>query len=100
MRLLQLGSPAVGLEIEVTEGVRVPIGKGFSGRIAALREPWIVEDVSTIEVYSPFLRDHGLGSLAGVPLLAEDRLVGVLGVGTFERRQFSEEDLMLLRLVA
>jgi len=91
---------AAGLEVEVTEGVRVPVGQGFAGRIAAQREPWVVEDVSTIEIYSPFLRQHGLGSLAGVPLIADERLVGVLDVGTFERRDFSEDDLLLLRLVA
>src|SRR5262249_19787297 len=54
---------AVGLEVEVKEGVRVPLGQGFSGRIAARREPWVVEDVSTIEVFSPFLREHGVRSL-------------------------------------
>jgi GAF domain-containing protein/anti-sigma regulatory factor (Ser/Thr protein kinase) len=91
---------AVGLEAEVREGGRVPLGRGFSGRIAARREPWVVEDASTIEIFSPFLREQGVVSLAGVPMLADERLVGVLDVGTCRRREFSDDDVLLLQLVA
>jgi serine phosphatase RsbU (regulator of sigma subunit) len=38
--------------------------------------------------------------LLGVPLLSGDELVGVLHVGSLTRREFSEEDVHLLQLVA
>jgi signal transduction histidine kinase len=39
-------------------------------------------------------------SLAGVPLVAEGRLIGVLSVGSREADKFSNEDLRVLRLAA
>jgi GAF domain-containing protein/anti-sigma regulatory factor (Ser/Thr protein kinase) len=90
----------VGLEVEIDEGVRVPLGRGFAGQVAARREPWVVENASTVEIFSPFLREQGVVSMAGVPMLADERIVGVLDVGSLERRQFSDEDVLLLRLVA
>jgi serine phosphatase RsbU (regulator of sigma subunit)/anti-sigma regulatory factor (Ser/Thr protein kinase) len=76
----------------------VPVGRGFAGRIAALREPLVVEDAREIDVVSPLLRESGVRSLAGVPLLVEKRLLGVLHVGTRELRRFSPDDLALLQL--
>ena len=37
---------AQGLEEEVELGVRIPVGKGFAGRIVAENKPRIVDDVS------------------------------------------------------
>jgi serine phosphatase RsbU (regulator of sigma subunit)/anti-sigma regulatory factor (Ser/Thr protein kinase) len=86
-------------EGEVERGVEVPVGRGFAGRVAERREPVVVTDVSTIEVVSPFLRER-IHSLAGVPLVVEDRMLGVLHVGTRERREFTAEDVALLQLAA
>jgi sigma-B regulation protein RsbU (phosphoserine phosphatase) len=36
---------ASGLEEEVERGVRIPIGKGFAGRVAATRSPVVGDDV-------------------------------------------------------
>ncbi len=92
---------ALGLEEDAVKRVRIPLGVGFSGTIAARREPLIAEDTSNIEIFSPVLRARGLRSLAGVPMLADgDRVVGVLHVGSLEQRRFSEDDVLLLRLVA
>ena len=88
-----------GLEEEVKEHVTVPVGKGFAGRIAASRKPTIVEDVSQAEIESPFLREK-VRSLIGAPLMVEDRVTGVLHVGTVKKRQFSGDDVRLLQLVA
>src|SRR5262249_30662531 len=85
---------------EAEHHLRVPLGAGFAGAIAAQRKESVVEDTSTIEIFSPLLREKGVRSLVGMPLLAQDRIVGVLEVGTLERRAFSQDDLLLLRLVA
>ena len=38
--------------------------------------------------------------MVGVPLLIEEQMVGVLHVGTYDRRQFSTDDAQLLQTVA
>jgi K+-sensing histidine kinase KdpD len=91
---------AVGLEREVEEGVRIPIGKGFAGRVAAERTPVILDDVDHADVLNPILREEGIKSLLGVPLVFANEVIGVLHVGTLEPRKFTPDDVELLELVA
>jgi PAS domain S-box-containing protein len=88
-----------GPEEAVAAQVRVPLGEGFAGRIAATREPLVVDDVTAFPVVNSFLRDH-LHSVAGVPLVAGDQLVGVLHVGTVQLRHFTPDDVQLLQQVS
>src|SRR4051794_4080334 len=91
---------AKGIEEEVEQGVRIPLGRGFAGRIAAASSPVIIEDVDHADIYNPILREKGIRSLLGVPLLVEGRVIGVLHVGTLTRRRFTPADRDLLQLVA
>lgn len=91
---------AVGLEEEVQRGVRIPFGRGFAGRIAAEARPVFLPDVSQADVLNPLLREKGVASLLGVPLVAHGTVLGVLHVGTLAPRQFGSEDVDLLQLVA
>lgn len=92
---------AKGLEEEVERGFTLPVGAGFAGRIAATQLPVVVEDLdnSPIEIVNPLMRQKGVRSLLGVPLIVEGRLVGVLHIGTLERRDFDSDDIHLLRTV-
>jgi GAF domain-containing protein len=80
---------AKGLEEEVERGVRIPIGGGFAGRIAAERTPIFIADAERAEIMNPILREAGVRSLLGVPLIVEGRAVGVLHVGTLAPREFT-----------
>ncbi|HEX9349939.1 MAG TPA: GAF domain-containing protein [Gaiellaceae bacterium] len=91
---------AVGLEEVVERGVRIPIGRGFAGRVAAMRQPIVLEHVDHVNVLNPVLREKGIKSLLGVPLIVGDNVLGVLHVGTLEPRVFTEDDVELLQLVA
>ncbi|ATY12285.1 diguanylate phosphodiesterase [Amycolatopsis sp. AA4] len=91
---------AVGLEEEVYQGVRIPIGSGFAGRIAALREPVVIDHVDRGTVVNPLLWERGLRTMLGVPMLAGSTLVGVLHVGCVEPRKFSAADVETLRRLA
>ncbi len=91
---------AKGLEEEVEQGVRVPVGQGFAGRIAAERRSITVEHLDRADVFSPTLREKGVRSLLGAPLLVEGRVLGVVHVGTLSPRRFSDSDVRLLQLVA
>ncbi|NUT04198.1 MAG: SpoIIE family protein phosphatase [Hamadaea sp.] len=90
----------VGLEEELQFDIRVPMGIGFAGRVAAGGEPLVIEHVDRGDVFSHVLIDHRVTSMAGVPLLVAGRVVGVLRVGSVEARTFTEDDIELLRLVA
>jgi serine phosphatase RsbU (regulator of sigma subunit)/anti-sigma regulatory factor (Ser/Thr protein kinase) len=88
---------AHGLEEEVRRGVRIPVGRGFAGRIAATRQPVRIVDIATADIANPILRERGLKSLLGVPLLVEGRVIGVLHVGTLHQRNFSDDDTQVLQ---
>lgn len=72
---------AQGLEEEVRQGSRVPIGLGFAGRIAGERRAMTINRIDETTVVNPILRRRGIVALCGAPLIFEDRLVGVLHVG-------------------
>jgi signal transduction histidine kinase len=91
---------AVGLEEEVEAGVRIPFGRGFAGRVAAERRPIVLDDVDHADVLNPILREKGIKSMLGVPLLVRDEVLGVLHVGTLQHRKFTQDDIVLLQLVA
>jgi PAS domain S-box-containing protein len=90
---------ARGLEEAVALRIRVPVGDGFAGRIAATRQPLIVDDLSTFPVAHPILRER-LRSVAGVPLLVGEHLLGVVHVGSATPRHFTEAEVKLLEQVA
>ena len=50
---------AVGIEEEVEQGVRIPVGRGFAGKVAADRAPVILDDVDHADVLNPLLREKG-----------------------------------------
>jgi serine phosphatase RsbU (regulator of sigma subunit)/anti-sigma regulatory factor (Ser/Thr protein kinase) len=93
---------AKGLEEEVEQRFRLPVGRGFAGRVAFTREPVTIADldITPVEVVNPLLREKGVRSLLGVPLIVEGMVVGVLHVGSLTQRDFTESDAELLQLVA
>src|SRR6185503_15528366 len=91
---------AHGIEEEVTGGVRIPIGQGFAGRVAKDRRPVILEDIRHSNVLNPILREKGIRSLLGVPLIAHGKLLGVLHVGALLPARFQQRDADVLEVVA
>jgi signal transduction histidine kinase len=91
---------ALGIEEEVEQGIRVPVGRGFAGRVVAEGRPVVLDDLERADVVNPLLRGKGLRSMLGVPLLVAGRVIGVLHVGSLTQRRFTSEDTELLQLVA
>ncbi|HEX2410738.1 MAG TPA: SpoIIE family protein phosphatase [Solirubrobacteraceae bacterium] len=89
---------ACGIEEEVDAGVAIPLGRGFAGRIAAERQALAIDDVDHADILNPILREKGIRSLLGVPLLVEGRVIGVLHVGSLSPRHFTDEERELLQL--
>ncbi|HLX33614.1 MAG TPA: ATP-binding protein [Candidatus Limnocylindrales bacterium] len=82
---------------------QVPFGEGITGRVAASREPLVITDVGK----DPrFLWVRGIdqrrfvASMLSVPLVWNDRTVGVLNVQTEHHRDFAESDVAHLRAIA
>ena len=99
-RRVLVARAARGLEEEVRQGVQVPLARGFAGRVAAQAEPIIIEDLERAEVVNPILRQKGIRSMLGVPVHVEGHVIGVLHIGTLQRRDFDDSDVSLLQHAA
>ena len=95
-----IATAAAGLEEEVRQGVRIPVGHGFAGRIAAECQPAILDRVDHTTVLNPILWAKGIQSMVGVPMVAAGRVIGVLHVGSLTPRRFTGDDVELLQLAA
>lgn len=96
-----IATAASGLREEIRRGgVRIPIGSGFAGRVAAQRRPLILDHVDSHSMANPALATAGVTALVGVPLIRTGTVVGVLQVGSTSPRTFTPDDVELLQLVA
>ena len=95
-----IATAAAGLEEEVRQGVRIPVGHGFAGRIAAEHRPVVLDRVDHTTVLNPILWAKGIRSMMGVPMVAGGRVIGVLHVGSLAPRRFTSGDVELLQLAA
>ncbi|HEY3831406.1 MAG TPA: GAF domain-containing SpoIIE family protein phosphatase [Acidimicrobiia bacterium] len=91
---------ACGIEEEVRQGVRIPLGRGFAGGIAASRQAVRLDRVDATTVTNPILWESGIQVMLGVPLLRGDAVLGVLHVGRLAKQPFTEQDIELLQVAA
>jgi sigma-B regulation protein RsbU (phosphoserine phosphatase) len=81
-----------------TERTRVPLGRGVVGQVALTRQAILLNDVSTSDIYLPANPD--VRSELSVPLIAKNRLIGVLDIESEQADYFRPEHLHLLTLTA
>jgi phosphoserine phosphatase RsbU/P len=91
---------AWGVEEEVRQGVRLAVGHGFAGKVAATRQPVTLDRVDASTVANPLLWEKGIRAMLGVPLLNGDELLGVLHVGSLSERRFTATESDVLAYVA
>jgi serine phosphatase RsbU (regulator of sigma subunit) len=91
---------ALGIDAGAWRGLRIPVGEGFGGRVAARRRLLVVRGEDETRSVSPALSGLGLCAIMGVPLLVEGDVIGVLHVGSYTDREFDDEEKRLLGLVA
>ena len=84
--------------------VEVEPGKSIQGQVLATKIPIVGEDVAEHELASPdsraLAKDFGLHGFAGIPLLANDRSIGVLNVLDKPIRRFTDDEVSLLTAFA
>ena len=80
------------------ERMRIPVGKGVAGQVALTRQPILLNDVSKADYYvsaNPEVRSE-----LAVPLIAKNRLIGVLDLESEQLDFFRDEHLNVLTMTA
>jgi sigma-B regulation protein RsbU (phosphoserine phosphatase) len=80
------------------EQLHIPMGRGVVGQVALTRQPVLLNDVTTAENYvevNPEVRSE-----LAVPLIAKNRLIGVMDIESEQAGYFRAEHLRLLTLTA
>lgn len=93
---------AKGIAPNITEGARVKIGHGVAGKVAANREPILVQDVTEAKDH-PLLKDEYFtsGSFISFPLVYHDELLGVVNLtNRVMQGIFVDEDVERVRLLS
>jgi diguanylate cyclase (GGDEF)-like protein len=82
-------------------GRGLKLGEGIAGDVGRTRAPVIIPDVSNHESYLGFWGEaERVGSLAAVPILYQDSLLGVMAVTRPEQEPITELHLKLLCAIA
>jgi signal transduction histidine kinase len=85
---------------ELIGTLRIPVGQGVVGRVAAEGKPVVIADVDRAADLTRVVHELRIKSLCYVPLLIPGRIVGVLHVGSLTPREFSDDDVELLHSAA
>jgi sigma-B regulation protein RsbU (phosphoserine phosphatase) len=80
------------------ERTRLPVGKGVVGQVALTRQPILLNDVKTADFY--ISANSEVRSELAVPLIAKNRLIGVMDLESTEADYFTPEHLHVLTLTA
>jgi GAF domain-containing protein/signal transduction histidine kinase len=91
-----------GIPFDMARVLRVPIGRGLTGRVAASGQPLVVPNVEEdgTSLYPQFNREHQYTSFMGVPVAYREQTIGVLSVMTVSQRAFSADEVALLAGIA
>jgi K+-sensing histidine kinase KdpD len=81
---------------------RLPMGVGITGRVAASGKPIVSINVRRDRRFAWLagVDEPRLTSMASVPLLWNDQVIGVLNVQTVERRAFTGDEIRFLEALA
>ena len=93
---------AVGENAESLKGLRVPMGEGVAGWVAATGNPLVVPDVSLDPHWSSFTKKHPelhIQSIACVPVRSGNKTLGVIQLLNSKLDLMSEYSISFLRIL-
>ena len=93
---------AIGEDMESLNGLRVPLGEGVAGWVAATGNPLIVPNVALDPHWAAFARKHPdlhIQSIACLPVRCENRTVGVIQLLNSKLDLLSEYSISFLRIL-
>jgi len=105
--LLEESTNELSFELDVRDGIRLPkdrirVGEGLNSWVASHHEPLLigsVADEKRIGVRA-VADTKPTESWLGVPMIARDRLIGVISVESFKKNAFTNDDMLLLTAIA
>jgi len=105
--LLDESTNELAFELDVRDDVRLPkermcLGEGLNSWVASHHEPLLigsVADEKRIGVRA-VVDSKPTESWLGVPMIARDRLIGVISVESFKKNAFTNDDMLLLTAIA
>jgi GAF domain-containing protein len=74
-----------------------PLTRGIMGRVARLGEPALVNDITQEKDYVP--TTHRTRSLLAVPIIRDDRVIGVINLENTDPDYFTEDDLSFVTIL-
>ena len=93
---------AVGEDSSTLRGLRVPLGQGVAGWVAATGNPLVVPNVSLDPHWSTFARNHpdlNIHSIACVPIRSGENTLGVIQLLNSKLDLLSEYSISFLRIL-
>jgi len=105
--LLEESTNELSFELDIRDGIRLPkerihLGEGLNSWVASHHEPLLigsVADEKRIGVKA-VVDSKPTESWLGVPMIARDRLIGVISVESFKKNAFTNDDMRLLTAIA
>jgi phosphoserine phosphatase RsbU/P len=95
---------ARGIDPEIVERTRIPLGRGIAGQVAATGQPMVARDVREVPGFEPNpvqAADYADHSALCVPLTLHGRVLGVMNFNhKHSGRPFAERDLEFALLIA
>ena len=91
---------AMGVSPDLLAAAAEPVGQGFAGTIAATRSPGASSDTGQLGPQGLSWSAEGIRALAGVPIISDERALGVVVVGSRSDRVFGDDDIALLTAAA
>jgi diguanylate cyclase (GGDEF)-like protein len=89
-------------EFAALMGDRIPYSSGVIGRVIEQGEPQYIADVRQESRWPSkrFLDQAGIVSFAGIPLLSDGRVLGIIAIFTRQRRLFTPDERALMSAFA
>lgn len=101
-QLLHLAAQA-GLPPQLLEVVKtIPVGKGIAGQVAAQDRPVTICNLQTDSsgVAKPGAKQTGVGGALCVPIHADSKIAGTLGIGTVRPYEYTADETRQLEAIA
>ena len=89
---------SMGHRQELVDRLLIPLGEGITGQAAATREPMLVRDVRKDKSYLNAM--DAVRCEMAIPMVARDKLVGIIDFQSTEIGAYTVDDVALMRLIA
>jgi two-component system phosphate regulon sensor histidine kinase PhoR len=85
----------------VTHPMRIPLGRGASGRVITSNDAVVYNNLDGTEEWAvPSFREEHFRSIAMAPMHARGKIIGILSIMSYKPNSFDDEIITVLRAIA